>query len=237
MSSRNTGSFYATDADTKQERALKFLKRNALVIALVLVAAVTFFVVSGAMDDREAQLSSQRSEVLSLKGQLSLKQDELHESQGKVVEEATGGMSIDHKDDDDEKMTELMRLALTWDGLSEYLEARDQVKKQYGFAEDSQFMQVFMPGEGEGATRTAPSGKTYSAFDKDANSKFVSLNSVVTGTAGDVYSYFSIVEIRVSSGSGAASTPSYVVLSYDMIDGKPANLDAYTVPGGVKNSG
>lgn len=39
-----------------------------------------------------------------------------------------------------------MKRALTWNGLSEYLDQRDKVMKTYGFAEDSQFMQVFMPG-------------------------------------------------------------------------------------------
>lgn len=68
-------------------------------------------------------------------------------------------------------------------------------------------------------------------------SEFVSLNSSVTSIAGDVYGYFSIVEMRVASGSGASSSTAFVSLSYDMIDGKPGNLDAYTIPGGVQRSG
>ncbi|OUS97225.1 hypothetical protein [Rhodococcus sp. NCIMB 12038] len=235
--SKTAGSFHADVTDTKKEQARKFLKRNVLVIVAAIVFATTYLVLGGISSDREADLSSQRSEILSLKGQLSMNQDQLRTEQGAAVEEATGGMEIDHKDDDDQTITALMKTALTWNGLSDYLDRREEVMKTYGFAEDSQFMQVFMPGEQAGVRRTAPSGKTYEAFDKDMRSEFVSLNSSVTDTAGDVYSYFSIVEMRVASGSGATSSTAYVSLRYDMIDGKPTNLDAYTIPGGVERSG
>ena len=235
--SRTTGSFHADVSDTKKERARKFLMRNVLVIVTGVVFATTYVALGQISSDREADLASQRSEILSLRGQLSMSEDQVHSAQGIAVEEATGGMEIDHKNDDDQTITELMKLALTWDGLGDYLDRREEVMRTYGFAEDSQFMQVFMPGEKEGVQRTAPSGRTYGAFEKDMKSEFVSLNSSVTNAAGDVYSYFSIVEMRVASGSGASSTPAYVSLRYDMIDGKPGNLDAYTVPGGVQRSG
>lgn len=235
--SKTTGSFHADISDTKKERARKFLMRNVLLIVAALVFTTTYLVLGEISSDREADLSSQHSEILSLKQQLSMSEDQLRSEQGSAVEEATGGMEIDHKDDDDRTMTELMKTALTWNGLGDYLDRREQVMKTYGFAEDSQFMQVFMPGEKEGVSRTAPSGRTYGAFDKDMRSEFVSLNSSVTNTAGDVYSYFSIVEMRVSSGSGATSSTAYVSLRYDMIDGEPANLDAYIIPGGVQRSG
>ena len=235
--SRTAGSFHADASDSKQERFRKFLMRNALVIVTAVVFVTVYLVLGGISSDRDADLASQRSEILSLQGQLSMNQDQVHSEQGAAVEEATNGLEIDHKDDDDQTITELMKRALTWNGLSEYLDQRDKVMKTYGFAEDSQFMQVFMPGEDQGAQRTAPSGKTYGAFDKDKKSEFVSLNSSVTSIAGDVYGYFSIVEMRVASGSGASSSTAFVSLSYDMIDGKPGNLDAYTIPGGVQRSG
>lgn len=235
--SKGAGSFHADASDTKKERTRKFLMRNVLVIVTAVVFVTTYLVLGGISSDRDAELSSQRSEILSLKGALSMSQDQVHSAQGAAVEEATGGMETDHKNDDDQTITALMKTALTWNGLSDYLDQRETVMKTYGFAEDSQFMQVFMPGEQEGVQRTAPSGKTYGAFDKDMKSEFVSLNSSVTNAAGDVYRYFSIVEMRVASGSGAASTTAYVSLSYDMIDGKPGNLDAYTLPGGVQRSG
>lgn len=235
--SKGSGSFHADASDTKKERARKFLMRNVLVIVTGVLFATTYLVLGGISSDREADLSSQRSEILALKGELSMSQDQVHSAQGTAVEEATGGMDTDHKDEDDQTITALMKTALTWTGLSNYLDQREKVMKTYGFAEDSQFMQVFMPGEQEGVQRTAPSGKTYGAFDKDMKSEFVSLNSSVTSAAGDVYSYFSIVEMRVASGSGAASTTAYISLRYDMIDGKLANLDAYTLPGGVQRSG
>ncbi|PZU04644.1 MAG: hypothetical protein DI630_00580 [Gordonia sp. (in: high G+C Gram-positive bacteria)] len=235
--SKASGSFHADASDSKQERLRKFLLRNALVIVAVLVFATTYLVLGGISSDRDADLSSQRSEILALKGELAMNEDQVHSARGAAVEEATGGLEIDHKETDDQTIIALMKVALTWNGLSEYLDQREEVMKTYGFAEDSQFMQVFMPGEEQGVSRTAPSGKTYSAFDKDMKSEFVSLNSSVTTMAGDVYSYFSIVEMRVASGSGAASSTAFISLSYDMIDGKPGNLDAYTLPGGVARSG
>ncbi|WP_137811116.1 hypothetical protein [Gordonia sp. GAMMA] len=235
--SAGAGSFHADTSDSRQERLRKFLIRNLLVIVSAVVFVMTYLVLGGISSDRDADLASQRSEILSLKGELTMNEDQVHSARGEAVEEATGGMDLDHKESDDKAITALMRTALTWNGLSEYLDQRDEIMKTYGFAEDSQFMQVFMPGEKEGMQRTAPSGKTYTAFDKDMTSEFVSLNSSVTGVAGDVYSYFSVVEMRVASGSGAASSTAYVSLSYDMIDEKPGNLDAYTIPGGVERSG
>lgn len=234
---RGAGSFHADVSDTKQERVRKFLLRNALVIVAAVVFATTYLVLGGISSDREADLASQQAEILALKEQLSMSEDQLRAEQGAAVEEATGGMELEHKDSDDQAITTLMTMALTWNGLSEYLDRRDEVMEAYGFAEDSQFMRTFMPGEQEGVRRTAPSGNTYDAFDKDMRSEFVSLNSTVTDAYGDVYSYFAIVDLRVASGSGAASTTSQVSLRYDMIDGKPTNLDAYTIPGGVQRSG
>lgn len=231
------GNFYATTTDTKADVAKKFVLRNLLVIVAIIVFLMTYFVLHGISSSRDDGLASQRSQIVSLRSQLALTQDQVHSKQGDAVREATSGMDLTHKDSDDAAMIKLMKLALTWDGLSAYLDARTQVIKAYGFAEDSQFMSVFMPGQKEGAVRTAPSGRTYSAFDKDMKSEFSDYRSYVTAINSEVYSYFAVVTMRVASGSGASSQNASIMLSYDMIDGKPANLDAYTVPGGVDVSG
>ena len=235
---KGTGrSFYASAQDSNADRARKFLLRNAVLIGVVILMVVVWAVIRGAGDSWQSELVGQRGEIASLKQQVSVEEAKSDKALGAAVSEATGGVDLEHQRSDDEKMSQLMTTALTWKGLREYLQRRDQVMRDYSFAADSPFMTVFMPGEEQGVTRTAPSGKTYSSFDEDMSSKFSSLKSYVTGVSGEVYSYFAVVEMLVSSSSGAAAETGYVAMTYDMIEGKPANLDAWTTPGGVTTSG
>lgn len=228
---------YGTVSDDKGTRAVKFLHRNLVVLIVGVLFLVTFFMLGGISDTREEALSSQQGEIIALTKELELSQSEVSAVHYDEVAEATGGMRIEHKQEDDDMMIELMRQALTWNGLSEYLVLREEIMETYGFASDSQFMTVFMPGEDEGAVRTAPSGNTYSTFDTEMSSSFDSLRSYVTGVNADVYSYFTLVQMRVQSSSGAASSTGQVMMTYEVIDGVPANVNAYTVVGGVSESG
>lgn len=79
--SRTAGSFHADASDSKQERFRKFLMRNALVIVTAVVFVTVYLVLGGISSDRDADLASQRSEILSLQGQLSMNQDQVHSEQ------------------------------------------------------------------------------------------------------------------------------------------------------------
>lgn len=228
---------YASGDDDRAATIKKFLLRNLALWVVGLLFVVVYFSLHNISESRSSELAGQRNEIVALRKELSLKQDKVSASSAQAIEQATGGMSAEHKAADDKAMTDLMTKALTWNGLAAYLDRREQIMKDYGFAEDSQFMSVFMPGEQEGAARTAPSGKQYSSFDADMSSQFVSLSTYVTAISADVYSYFALVELRVKSSSGATSSTGQVMMTYDMISGKPSNLDAYTVPGGVDSSG
>lgn len=230
-------SAYATVTDTKQTTALKFLQRNIALLIVGLLFVVTYFVIGGIGDRHDAGLAKQQGEVVSLRKELSLVTDEVSTNQSEAVADATGGMDLAHKRNDDAKVTDLMKTALSWNGLREYLKRRETVMNEYSFAEDSSFMTSFMPGEDQGAVRTATSGKTYSSFDPDMSSSFGSLRSVVTSADSQVYTYFTLVELRVKSSSGSAISTGQVAMTYQMIDEKPANVDAYVVTGGVKSSG
>lgn len=233
----STMNAYGTIEDDKRTRVVKFIHRNLVVLLVGVFFLVTYFVLGGVSDTREEALSEQRGQIITLTKELELAESSVQAEHNEQVAEATAGMQTEHKLADDEVMIELMRTALTWNGLSEYLSLRDQVMENYGFAEDSQFMTVFMPGEESGAARTAPSGKTYSSFDTEMSSSFDSLRSYVTGVNSDVYSYFTVVQMRVKSSSGSTSSAGQVVMTYEVIDGVPANVNAYTVVGGVANSG
>lgn len=228
---------YGTASDDKRTRAVKFLHRNLVVLVVALMFVVTWAVLGGISTTREEALSEQQGQIIALTSELELARSQVAAEHNDQVAQATGGMSVEHKQADDEMMTELMRQALTWDGLAEYMTLREQIMEDYGFASDSQFMSVFMPGEETGAVRTAPSGETYSTFDTDMSSSFDSLRSYVTGVNADVYSYFTLVQMRVQSSSGAASSTGQVAMTYEVIDGVPANVNAYTVVGGVAESG
>lgn len=237
MSTASNERFHAQPDDDRQTRVIKFLRRNSLLLIAALLFLCTWFFTSDISSGRQSALDSQRAQILSLQKAVTDSEDQVAGTYDKVIEQATGGLSMEHKAADDAVVKKLLTKALTWDGLKQYLDRREEVMRDFGLAEDSQFMTVFMPGQKEGTSRTAPSGKTYSAFDKDMKSDFESMTSYVTTVNGDVYSYFTVVSLRSTSDSGKASSLGYATLTYEVIDGEIANLEATTAPGGVLTSG
>lgn len=228
--------FYATADDDKAEVAKKFLMRNLLVIVSVLLMIVSVIALSMTLSGRSDALERQRGEILALESELSTVKTERDSSRADVLRQATGGVDAAHRDSDDALIRDLLDTALTWDGVSEYLNAREQVKERFGLDDNSQFMQVFMPGEMAGVARTDASGQTHYAVDADISNSFDSMDSTIIAVNGDVYSYITLVGMRTASEDGQTTVLSHSLLRYDVVDGRVANLVAETVPAGVSRT-
>lgn len=237
MSTKTVGRFHPDPDDDSTTMVKKFIIRNAILVISVLLAVSTLIIMTNVMNNRAEMLERQTAEILSLQQLKAAAAEEVDTRYAAAVRDATGGMDTERKASDDELVTELMETALTWKGMSAYLEARETVMRKYRFDEDSQFMKMFMPGEREGVVRTDPRGVKHYAYDKDISNSFESLETYVTEVDGDIYSYVAVVTMRTNSESGAASATSVSLLSYDVLDGRVTNMTASIAPGGVKRSG
>lgn len=231
------GSYTPDPDDTPGQIVLKFISRNIIVIISAIVFLITITMTNSALADRKESLQTQEAEILQLEQNVSSRQEEESTAYNDAIASGTGGIDIKHKESDDKKMEELMKTALSWKGTSGYLNARSTIKDKYGFAEDSQFLSEFMPGEMQGAIRKDASGETHSAVDSNIASEFAGMNTMVTEINADVYSYVATATMRQLSDSGTASSDAVIYLRYRMVDGNPTNVEIYTNPAGVNRSG
>lgn len=230
------GRFLDNPDDDLGVRVMHFVGRNIIVIIAILAFLVTLIVVTSVSSARSSTLQEKDSEILALQQEKKATESSVDESYSEIVREATGGVDIAHKNRDDATVEEMLRMSLNWNGLREYLTARDSVMQNYGFAEDSQFMTVFMPGEMQGIARKAPDGTMHYAYDANLSNSFEDMTSYVTNVNGDVYSYVALVTMRTQSSTGDTSAPGYFRLTYDVVDGRIGNIYAETAPNGVKGS-
>lgn len=224
------GRFVETVDDTREERVKKFIGRNGIMIVAVIIAVLALIITSSISSSRAKALDKQKSEIVSLNQEYKTKDQEHTKDVGQAIRQATGGIDEEHRKKDEEVARQLFRDALTWDGIPSYLEARDKVKRVYHLDDTSDFMTVFMPGEMQGVVRKAPSGKVYYSNDENLKSTFDTMNTVVTGVNGDVYSYWAEVKARVESDNGRTSKPMSSVVTFDVVDSKIANIRANTAP-------
>lgn len=233
----STGSRYVESVDdTREERVKKFLRRNGVLIVAVGLALIVVLMATNIASSRSDTLERQRSEILSLEQSLETNTETRNADYDAVIRQATGGIDATHRREDLEAAEGLFRDALTWEDMPEYLDKRESVMRRHNLSEDSSFMRSFMPGEIEGVARTTPGGETYYANDADINSRYEGVDAVVTGVNGDVYSYWTLVSMRVQSDSGQTSTPMYATASFDVVDGEVVNLVADTAPLGVERT-
>lgn len=234
---KDKGRFYPDPDDDANQKVLKFFGRNLLLIGVILaLIAVSVYAVH-VRQSRQDTLESQEAQILQLKQSVRSTDDEANADYAKTMREATGGVDATHKSRDDAAVEKMLRKALTWDSIDQYLKVRKEIKEQYNFSEDSQFMSTFMPGESQGVASKDASGDMHYSFDKDIQSQYEGMKSVVDGVEGDTYSYFTLVSIKQISDNGTASETNYAALQYTVADGNITNIEAYTAPGGVDRAG
>lgn len=222
--------------DPPKTRVEYALRRNGIMIVSVGLAAILVLMTVHTNSERSQTLDRQEAKIVSLEQAKKTTEGERTRSYEEITQDATGGIVAETRKKNDEVARGLFSSVFNWDGLPAYLEARGQVMRTYGLAEDSEFMRNIMPGEIEGVARKAPSGKTYYSNSTDLNSTFDGIDTVVTKVNGDVYSYWALVSARVQSDSGQTSSPMYLTATYDVIDGKIVNLNATTAPSGLETT-
>lgn len=228
--------FYPSVDDTPAQRALKFVARNAFAIGAVIVLIVVSVWFGNLRTDRDNQLTALDARILQQQQAAQAATIEADKNYADTFREATGGVDAQRKADDDALAGALFDKALTWDGIQQYLRVRNEVMEQYNFAENSEFVTVYMPGEHQGVARRDSAGKVHYGFDENISSDFDSIDTVVTKTDGDIYSYVAIIKASHIADSGSASATTYSVATYDVVDGVITNMKAHTVPGGAKFS-
>lgn len=188
-----------------------FLKHYAALIVAGLVAVVAVVGMMNASSHREAVLDAQGAKINQLKGDVAIKDAAVQKAKDAAAQAATG-IEAKRKQDDDAKVTELMRTAMTWDSYDSYMDARSAVMQNFAIAEDSDFMTKTLP---KVENRTDPSGRKINMIDtKGWNISFGELTSRVTSIRTTDYNYFAVIRSSSTSADGKASADSYYSASY-----------------------
>lgn len=226
-----------SEMDPRALAVVTFLQRNILMIIGVIALIIALSITSSTLGSRHDRLEDQRAEIAAAQSELRQKQAETDEKYQTTMLTATG-VDLARKAQDDKLFEDMMRDVLTWNSLPEYEKARAKVKERWGFSEDSQFMNVFMPGEMQGAIRKDSAGNTHYAFDEGISSGYVGADIYVAAVdpASDKYSYFALVQSSHASSDKTTSSTGYSIVTYEVSNGEIFNVAAMPTFGGVKRS-
>lgn len=199
-----------------------------VVFVIVCVCLCLYF--NGSQADMENNISQKQSELKSLESKVSLAQATTQTKSEQVLADTTG---IDQSmvDKDNAAASQLFKLAFTWDSYTSYNKVRNDVKSQYGFADDSEFMQKVLPvveqhtnyryegpkvaGEDVDTSEYMKTEVTDDITDSGLNMTYVSMNSCVADVTTNGYEYLTRVTVSSTSKVGAsvsrAFTLGYVV--------------------------
>lgn len=204
----------------------KFVKWG-MPIAAVGIFAVTGIIESGASADREAKLSSQQSQIASLKGDIDVKNLE-RETKAKKMNSEVAGLSSARQDGDEKAIRRVLEDSMNWDSYAEYTAAREKLKKEQGMSEDSQFLKTFMPKVGNLQDRA---GNNYNEIDTNGlNMKLKGFSSSVTKVAGTKYTYIGLASVKTSNKANRGSAVTYSVVEYTTdANHKLTKLNAYPI--------
>ena len=139
-----------------------------------------------------------------------------------VVKQATGGFDFDAKKRDDAVVEPLFEKTVTWDGPEAYTKQREAIMEEFDIAPSSVYMREFMPGELEGASRTAPDGTVYFDAASDVRSSLDSFRSYAKGDDRGAPRYFAVIEGKTRVND--QTTPYYATVEYTVRDEKVENI-------------
>lgn len=202
----------------------KFIQDNMVVVVFGVIALVVALASSMMISINNGNVSNQEAHIAELENQISLAEVGLDKEREAVVKEATG-VDANRKARDERYMRDIVSTATTWSDFQAYQTARRTIINDYGIAEDSDFMQVFMPdpsqyenSEGE-STNEIDSNKLNMSFD--------SMETYVSDIVGEKYSYVSIARIKTRSLDQDATADTYDIIIYTT--NEDGSLDSMTV--------
>lgn len=190
----------AQQQDQKQGRSKAWVfpvVAGGLLAATLAVAGV----VSGG---QQSQLDEQQERITALTASI----DQGQTSAQQARDEATAsllGAELARKEVDIKPIKELVETALTWSSQEEYDAARKAIIDRYGFAEDGQFLSVFMP---PAPVNYDSQGNAYYYIDASGlNSRMGALDARLLSVDGVNYTYLvtAAQQSKSSDGEGVSS--------------------------------
>lgn len=190
-------------------------------IGFMLLAIVAFFIIDS---QRNAVLSAQQSEIATLTQQKKEASDK-RTSEVVAVTKNSFGVDTSRVATDDRIATEIIKTATTWSDSDSYATARNNLRDEYKFADDSQMLTTFMP-----EVKDAPIGQdgkminTINAYG--LNMTYVKMHSYVVGFNNGVYSYFTVVDVLSKDAQGHSGEGN-IIFTYDVdANGTVSNMVA-----------
>lgn len=187
-----------------------------------MLLAIAAFVITDMQ--RNAVLSAQQTEIAILEQQKKEASDK-RTSEVNTVTKNSFGLDTSRVATDDRIATEIIKTATTWSDADSYNAARNKLRDDYKFADDSQMLSAFMP-----EVKDAPLGQdgkminTINAYG--LNMTYVKMHSYVVGVNNGVYSYFTVVNVLSKDVQGHSGEGT-IIFTYDVdANGTVSNMVA-----------
>lgn len=190
-------------------------------IGFMLLAIAAFVIID---TQRNAVLSAQQTEIATLEQQKKEASDK-RTSEVNTVTKNSFGLDTSRVATDDRIAIEIIKTATTWSDADSYNTARNKLRDDYKFTDDSQMLSVFMP-----EVKDAPLGQDGKMINNiDAyglNMTYVNMHSYVVGIDNGVYSYFTVVDVLSKDAQGHSGEGN-IIFTYDVDDnGTVSNMVA-----------
>lgn len=190
-------------------------------VGFMLLAVLAFVVIDS---QRNAALSVQQQEIATLEQQKKDASDK-RTSEVNTVTKNSFGVDTSRIATDDRIATEIIKVATTWSDSDSYKTARNTLRDDYKFTDDSQMLSTFMP-----EVQDAPlgqDGKMINTIDAyGLNMTYVKMHSYVVGVVNGVYSYFTVVDVLSKDAQGHTGEGN-IIFTYDVdANGTVSNMIA-----------
>lgn len=203
------------------------MKNKNVILSLVFVGItiLSVFFFDELQKDHVRMLNEQKQLIENLENEISKINKENEEKRLKALSEVSD-LNEDRYGRDKSLVEDFLKLAFTWDSYDEYMKARRDLMTEYELSSDSDFLKVFMPP----ITNKKIGEKNYNRIDLEGLNmtydKFIPCLCDISDEG--VYSYFTLITIKSSSGKYDASSDA--CLSYDIDkDGKISNIKAHLI--------
>lgn len=190
-------------------------------IGIMLLGIVTFVVTDM---QRSAVLSSQQSEIAALTQQRQEASDK-RTSEVNTVTKNSFGLDTSRVATDDRLVSQIIKTATTWSDAESYNKARNTLRDDYKFSDDSQMLTTFMPEVQDMAL--GQGGKKINTIDAyGLNMTYVKMHSYIVGVDNGVYSYFTVVDVLSKDAQGHTGEGN-IIFTYDVdANGTVSNMVA-----------
>lgn len=163
-----------------------------IIFFVVLILTVVAYLFIANMN--QSNLDAQRAKMAAIKNKIAMKEQGIIEKQ-KTSQEDAFGVSQKRIKKDHEMMEEFFKHVLSWKTYDEYVKIRNELKETYGFTEESQFLQAFMPP----VHNEQLNGKNYNPIDMEGlNIEFKQMTDYPISYEADRYTYFAQVDMQSS---------------------------------------